>query len=65
MEQFFGLVNTFLQNHRDTWKKRLVIRTYKVLPHFFYNKNEILFQACLAEGSFSMWIKELASYSYF
>ncbi|KAB2013879.1 hypothetical protein ES319_D09G187000v1 [Gossypium barbadense] len=32
MEQFFGLVNTFLQNHRDTWKRRLVIRTYKVVP---------------------------------
>ncbi|XP_039007779.1 serine/threonine-protein kinase ATM-like [Hibiscus syriacus] len=29
MEQFFGLVNTFLHNHRDTWKRRLVIRTYK------------------------------------
>ncbi|OMO81453.1 hypothetical protein CCACVL1_12414, partial [Corchorus capsularis] len=32
MEQFFGLVNTFLQNHRDTWKRRLIIRTYKVVP---------------------------------
>ncbi|XVE54961.1 hypothetical protein DITRI_Ditri03aG0123000 [Diplodiscus trichospermus] len=32
MEQFFGLVNTFLRNHRDTWKRRLVIRTYKVVP---------------------------------
>ncbi|XVF54114.1 hypothetical protein PTKIN_Ptkin05aG0154900 [Pterospermum kingtungense] len=32
MEQFFGLVNTFLWNHRDTWKRRLVIRTYKVVP---------------------------------
>lgn len=32
MEQFFGLVNTFLQNHRDTWKRRLRIRTYKVVP---------------------------------
>ncbi|KAK6920707.1 Phosphatidylinositol 3-/4-kinase, catalytic domain [Dillenia turbinata] len=32
MEQFFGLVNTFLQNHRDTWKRRLGIRTYKVVP---------------------------------
>lgn len=30
MEQFFGLVNTFLQNHRDTWKRKLGIRTYKV-----------------------------------
>lgn len=30
MEQFFGLVNTFLQNHRDTWKRRLGVRTYKV-----------------------------------
>ncbi|XP_022845090.1 serine/threonine-protein kinase ATM isoform X2 [Olea europaea var. sylvestris] len=29
MEQFFGLVNTFLQNNRDTWKRRLRIRTYK------------------------------------
>ncbi|KAK1388252.1 hypothetical protein POM88_016430 [Heracleum sosnowskyi] len=32
MEQFFGLVNTFLQNHRDTWKRSLRIRTYKVVP---------------------------------
>ncbi|KAH0454660.1 hypothetical protein IEQ34_016584 [Dendrobium chrysotoxum] len=32
MEQFFGLVNIFLQNHRDTWKRRLRIRTYKVVP---------------------------------
>ncbi|KAM7277000.1 hypothetical protein ACFE04_018866 [Oxalis oulophora] len=32
MEQFFGLVNTFLQNHRDTWKRRLSVRTYKVIP---------------------------------
>nr|CAD1842809.1 unnamed protein product [Ananas comosus var. bracteatus] len=32
MEQFFGLVNTFLQNHRDAWKRRLRIRTYKVVP---------------------------------
>ncbi|KAK9278063.1 hypothetical protein L1049_027621 [Liquidambar formosana] len=32
MEQVFGLVNTFLQNHRDTWKRRLGIRTYKVVP---------------------------------
>ncbi|CAK9137605.1 unnamed protein product [Ilex paraguariensis] len=32
MEQFFGLVNIFLQNHRDTWKRRLRIRTYKVIP---------------------------------
>ncbi|KAM3703878.1 hypothetical protein ACJW31_04G131600 [Castanea mollissima] len=32
MEQFFGLVNTFLQNHRDTWKRRLGVRTYKVVP---------------------------------
>ncbi|XP_009622788.1 serine/threonine-protein kinase ATM isoform X4 [Nicotiana tomentosiformis] len=32
MEQFFGLVNTFLQNRRDTWKRRLRIRTYKVVP---------------------------------
>ncbi|KAF9625359.1 hypothetical protein IFM89_022141 [Coptis chinensis] len=30
MEQFFSLVNTFLQNHRDTWRRRLGIRTYKV-----------------------------------
>ncbi|GAY47387.1 hypothetical protein CUMW_104190 [Citrus unshiu] len=29
MEQFFGLVNTFLRNHRDTWKRRLGVRTYK------------------------------------
>lgn len=33
MEQFFGLVNTFLRNHRDTWKRRLGVRTYKVLSH--------------------------------
>ncbi|XP_020548356.1 serine/threonine-protein kinase ATM [Sesamum indicum] len=32
MEQFFGLVNTFLQNNRDTWRRRLRIRTYKVVP---------------------------------
>ncbi|KAL6847730.1 hypothetical protein ACP4OV_021858 [Aristida adscensionis] len=32
MEQFFGLVNTFLQNHRDTSERRLRIRTYKVVP---------------------------------
>ncbi|KAK4479334.1 hypothetical protein RD792_014846 [Penstemon davidsonii] len=32
MEQFFGLVNTFLENNRDTWKRRLRIRTYKVVP---------------------------------
>ncbi|XP_010243049.1 PREDICTED: serine/threonine-protein kinase ATM isoform X1 [Nelumbo nucifera] len=32
MEQFFGLVNTFLQNHRDTWRRKLGIRTYKVVP---------------------------------
>ncbi|XP_010663180.1 serine/threonine-protein kinase ATM isoform X4 [Vitis vinifera] len=32
MEQFFSLVNTFLENHRDTWKRRLRVRTYKVVP---------------------------------
>ncbi|KAK9943183.1 hypothetical protein M0R45_008801 [Rubus argutus] len=32
MEQFFALVNTFLRNHRDTWKRRLGVRTYKVVP---------------------------------
>uniref|UniRef100_A0A0D3BGD4 Serine/threonine-protein kinase ATM n=1 Tax=Brassica oleracea var. oleracea TaxID=109376 RepID=A0A0D3BGD4_BRAOL len=32
MEQFFGLVNTFLHNNRDTWKRRLAVRTYKVVP---------------------------------
>ncbi|KFK34114.1 hypothetical protein AALP_AA5G103600 [Arabis alpina] len=32
MEQFFGLVNTFLHNNRDTWKRRLAVRTYKVIP---------------------------------
>ncbi|KAJ1282905.1 hypothetical protein BS78_03G087400 [Paspalum vaginatum] len=32
MEQFFSLVNTFLQNHRDTSERRLRIRTYKVVP---------------------------------
>ncbi|KAL5544201.1 hypothetical protein UlMin_007985 [Ulmus minor] len=31
MEQFFGLVNTFLRNHRDSWKRRLGVRTYKVV----------------------------------
>ncbi|CAK7328913.1 unnamed protein product [Dovyalis caffra] len=31
MEQFFGLVNTFLQNNRDTWKRRLGVRTYKTV----------------------------------
>ncbi|RWW27720.1 hypothetical protein GW17_00007842 [Ensete ventricosum] len=35
MEQFFGLVNNFLQNHRDTWKRRLRIRTYKVSRSIF------------------------------
>ncbi|KAH0892896.1 hypothetical protein HID58_055325, partial [Brassica napus] len=25
MEQFFGLVNTFLHNNRDTWKRRLAV----------------------------------------
>nr|XP_012571741.1 serine/threonine-protein kinase ATM isoform X3 [Cicer arietinum] len=32
MEQFFGLVNTFLRNHQDTWRRRLGVRTYKVVP---------------------------------
>ncbi|KAM1295462.1 hypothetical protein ACFX2H_015262 [Malus domestica] len=32
MQQFFGLVNTFLQNHQDTWKRRLGVRKYKVVP---------------------------------
>ncbi|KDP31097.1 hypothetical protein JCGZ_11473 [Jatropha curcas] len=32
MEQCFGLVNTFLQNNRDTLKRRLGVRTYKVIP---------------------------------
>ncbi|EEC69781.1 hypothetical protein OsI_00057 [Oryza sativa Indica Group] len=32
MEQFFSLVNMFLQNHRDTSERRLRIRTYKVVP---------------------------------
>ncbi|GAB4845683.1 hypothetical protein Ancab_039086 [Ancistrocladus abbreviatus] len=32
MEQFFGLVNTFLQNHQDSWKRKLGVRTYKVVP---------------------------------
>ncbi|KAJ8771786.1 hypothetical protein K2173_026963 [Erythroxylum novogranatense] len=32
MEQFFGLVNIFLRNNRDTWRRRLGIRTYKVIP---------------------------------
>ncbi|KAL9227455.1 hypothetical protein vseg_003141 [Gypsophila vaccaria] len=32
MEQFFGLVNTFLHNNRDTWKRKLGVRTYKVVP---------------------------------
>ncbi|KAH7658740.1 Non-specific serine/threonine protein kinase protein [Dioscorea alata] len=32
MEQFFGLVNTFLENHRDTRKRKLRIHTYKVVP---------------------------------
>ncbi|KMZ74422.1 hypothetical protein ZOSMA_129G00140 [Zostera marina] len=32
MEQFFGLVNTFLQSHRDTCKRKMNIRTYKVVP---------------------------------
>lgn len=32
MEQFFGLVNTLLQDHSDTLKRRLKIRTYKVIP---------------------------------
>lgn len=33
MEQFFGLVNTFLQNNRDTQRRRLRIRTYKVTDY--------------------------------
>lgn len=37
MEQFFAVVNTFLQNHRDTWKMRLGIRTYKVLSEFIFH----------------------------
>ncbi|KAK9684733.1 hypothetical protein RND81_10G228300 [Saponaria officinalis] len=32
MEQFFGLVNTFLHNNRDTRKRKLGVRTYKVVP---------------------------------
>ncbi|XP_008453086.1 serine/threonine-protein kinase ATM isoform X2 [Cucumis melo] len=32
MEQFFGLVNTFLQNYQDAKRRRLGIRTYKVVP---------------------------------
>ncbi|GLJ18554.1 hypothetical protein SUGI_0330040 [Cryptomeria japonica] len=32
MEQFFGLVNTLLQDHSDTRKRHLKIRTYKVVP---------------------------------
>ncbi|XP_021718930.1 serine/threonine-protein kinase ATM-like isoform X2 [Chenopodium quinoa] len=32
MEQFFGLVNTFLYNNQDTWKRKLGVRTYKVVP---------------------------------
>ncbi|XP_074316262.1 serine/threonine-protein kinase ATM [Silene latifolia] len=32
MEQFFGLVNTFLHNNRDTWRRKLGVRTYKVVP---------------------------------
>ncbi|XP_044341757.1 serine/threonine-protein kinase ATM isoform X1 [Triticum aestivum] len=32
MEQFFSLVNMFLQNHRDTSERRLRIRTYNVVP---------------------------------
>ncbi|GAB2269841.1 hypothetical protein Dimus_004759 [Dionaea muscipula] len=32
MEQFFSLVNTFLLSHRDTWKRKLGVRTYKVVP---------------------------------
>lgn len=32
MEQFFGLVNTLLQDHSDTLKRQLKIRTYKVIP---------------------------------
>lgn len=34
MEQFFSLVNMFLQNHRDTSERRLRIRTYKVETKF-------------------------------
>ncbi|KAI4341400.1 hypothetical protein MLD38_026129 [Melastoma candidum] len=32
MEQFFCLVNTFLQNNRDTRRRSLGVRTYKVVP---------------------------------
>lgn len=32
MEQLFGLVNTLLQDHPETCKRHLCIRTYKVVP---------------------------------
>ncbi|XP_031496138.1 serine/threonine-protein kinase ATM isoform X2 [Nymphaea colorata] len=32
MEQFFGLVNTFLHSRHVTWRRKLRIRTYKVVP---------------------------------
>ncbi|KAG0604904.1 hypothetical protein M758_9G018000 [Ceratodon purpureus] len=32
MEQLFGLVNTLLQDHSDTRKRQLGVRTYKVVP---------------------------------
>ncbi|KAJ4974544.1 hypothetical protein NE237_007718 [Protea cynaroides] len=38
MEQFFSLVNTFLQNHRDTWQRRLRIRTYKVFLQQYFSQ---------------------------
>jgi ataxia telangiectasia mutated family protein len=31
MEQLFGLVNTLLQDNPETQKRRLGVRTYKVL----------------------------------
>jgi ataxia telangiectasia mutated family protein len=32
MEQLFGLVNTLLQDNPETQKRRLGVRTYKVIP---------------------------------
>ncbi|KAL9265361.1 Serine/threonine-protein kinase ATM-like protein [Drosera capensis] len=34
MEQFFSLVNTFLRSNRDTWKRKLGVRTYKIFGFY-------------------------------
>lgn len=44
MEQLFGLVNTLLQDHPDTRKRHLCVRTYKVESVcFFLWKSSLLY----------------------